>query len=64
MQALAEANRAYEEKFGHIYIVCATAKSAGAFFLAWTLLVLGVTSLVSAILSVRGLWSLRRGRPG
>lgn len=27
--ALAEGNRAYEERFGHIYIVCATGKSAG-----------------------------------
>lgn len=37
----------------------ATAKSAGAFFFAWTLLVLGVTSVSSVILSARGLWSLR-----
>src|SRR6185369_9354608 len=28
MQQLADANRAYEERFGHIYIVCATGKSA------------------------------------
>jgi len=28
LDALAEANRAYEEKFGHIFIVCATGKSA------------------------------------
>lgn len=28
LAALAEANRAYEQKFGHIYIVCATGKSA------------------------------------
>jgi allantoicase len=28
MQKLAEANRAYEDRFGHIYIVCATGKSA------------------------------------
>jgi allantoicase len=28
MQELANANRAYEERFGHIYIVCATGKSA------------------------------------
>lgn len=28
LEALAEANRAYETKFGHIYIVCATGKSA------------------------------------
>jgi OHCU decarboxylase len=27
-EALAEVNRAYERKFGHIYIVCATGKSA------------------------------------
>ena len=26
--ALAEANRAYEERFGHVYLVCATGKSA------------------------------------
>ena len=39
----------------------APAKSAGAFFFAWTLLVLGVTSIVSVLLSVRGLWNLRRG---
>ena len=28
MGALAEANRAYEERFGYIYIVCATGKSS------------------------------------
>jgi OHCU decarboxylase len=28
LDQLAEANRAYEEKFGHIYIVCATGKTA------------------------------------
>ncbi|HEX2120858.1 MAG TPA: allantoicase [Thermoanaerobaculia bacterium] len=28
MQALAEANRAYEEKFGFVYLVCATGRSA------------------------------------
>ena len=26
--ALAEGNRAYEQRFGHIYIVCATGKTA------------------------------------
>ena len=36
------------------------AKSSGAFFFVWTLLALGVTALFSVILSVRGLWSLRR----
>ena len=29
LDALAEGNRAYEEKFGYIFIVCATGKSAG-----------------------------------
>lgn len=28
LAALAEANRAYEAKFGHVYLVCATGKSA------------------------------------
>jgi hypothetical protein len=35
-------------------------KSGGAFFFAWTLLILGVTAIFSVVLSVRGLWSLRR----
>ena len=29
LDELAEANRIYEEKFGHIFIVCATGKTAG-----------------------------------
>ena len=29
IEALAESNRLYEEKFGYIFIVCATGKSAG-----------------------------------
>jgi 2-oxo-4-hydroxy-4-carboxy-5-ureidoimidazoline decarboxylase len=29
IEALVEANRLYEEKFGYIFIVCATGKSAG-----------------------------------
>lgn len=29
LSALAEGNRAYDERFGHIFIVCATGKSAG-----------------------------------
>jgi len=37
------------------------ARSSGAFFFVWTLIALGVTALFSVILSVRGLWSLRRG---
>ncbi len=39
------------------------AKSSGAFFFVWVLLALGVTATFSVILSVRGLWSLRRGQP-
>lgn len=40
------------------------AGSSGMFFWVWTLLTLGVTSVFSLILSVRGLWSLRRARLG
>ena len=29
LQSLAEGNRAYEARFGYIFIVCATGKSAG-----------------------------------
>ncbi len=36
---------------------------SGGFFFVWTLLAIGVTALFSVILSVRGLWSLRRGQP-
>jgi hypothetical protein len=36
------------------------AKSSGAFFFIWTMIALGVTALISVILSVRGLWSLRQ----
>src|SRR5687767_8299206 len=38
------------------------ANSSGKLFWVWTLLTLGVTALFSVILSVRGLWSLRRRR--
>jgi hypothetical protein len=40
------------------------ANSSGHFFFVWTLLAIGVLGLFSAILSVRGLWSLpwRRSR--
>jgi hypothetical protein len=41
----------------------AIAESSGNFFFAWTLFALGVTAVFSVILSVRGLWSLRRGQP-
>jgi len=39
------------------------AKSGGALFFIWTMIALGVTALISVILSVRGLWSLRRTTP-
>src|SRR5262245_20174413 len=40
------------------------AKTSGGFFFVFTLLALGVTSVFSLVLSVRGLWGLRRGQPG
>ena len=39
-------------------------KYSGAFLFFWTFFVLGITGMLSFILSVRGLWSLRRGQPG
>jgi hypothetical protein len=36
------------------------AKSSGGFFFIWTLFALGVSAVFSVILSVRGLWELRR----
>jgi hypothetical protein len=39
------------------------ANSSGGFFFVWTLIAIGVTALISVILSVRGLWSLRRTSP-
>ena len=36
------------------------ANSSGKLFWVWTLLALGMASLFSVILTVRGLWSLRR----
>jgi uncharacterized membrane protein YecN with MAPEG domain len=38
------------------------ANSSGVFFWVWTLIALGVTAGCSVLLSVRGLWSLRRDR--
>src|SRR5262249_3303529 len=38
------------------------ARVAPAFLFVWTLHLLGLTGLFSLILSVRGLWSLRRGQ--
>ena len=37
------------------------AKSSGSLFFVWTQIALGVTAVFSVILSVRGLWKLRRG---
>ena len=39
------------------------ARARGNYLFVWMLLALGVTGLFSLILSVRGLWSLQRGRP-
>jgi hypothetical protein len=39
------------------------AKSAGGFFFVWTLWALGGLGGVTFILSARGLWHLRQGRP-
>lgn len=36
--------------------------SPGAFFWVWTLIALGSTSTISAILSAQGLWRLRKGQ--
>ena len=33
---------------------------SGGFFFIWTIFALGVTALLSVILSVRGLWNLER----
>jgi hypothetical protein len=38
------------------------AKSGGGYFFIWTLFALGVTGTFSLILSVRGLWRVRRGQ--
>lgn len=37
------------------------AASSGAMFFVWTLLALGVCAVFSIVLSVHGLWKLRRG---
>ena len=36
------------------------AQSSGGFFFIWTMIAFGVTSLISVVLSVGGLWSPRR----
>lgn len=38
------------------------AKSSGSLFFVWTQIALGVSAAFSVILSVRGLWRLRRGQ--
>jgi len=39
------------------------AVGGGGFFFIWVLIALGVTSLFSVILSLRGMWSLQRASP-
>ena len=41
-------------------VASSIANSPGGFFFVWTLIAIGVTSLFSIVLSVGGLWSLRR----
>jgi hypothetical protein len=38
------------------------AESSGVFFFVWTLIALAVTSIISAILAVLGMWNLRRSK--
>lgn len=42
--------------------VATSAKSSGGFFFVWTLITLGTIGTFSFILSVRGLWNLKRGQ--
>ena len=44
-------------------VTSSLANSGGHFFFVWTLIAIGVTGLFSVILSVHGLWSLRKGQP-
>jgi len=39
------------------------ATSSGSLFFVWTQIALGVTAVFSVVLSLRGLWRLRRGQP-
>jgi hypothetical protein len=39
------------------------AQTSGGFFFVWTLLALGATATFSLILSIRGLWGLRKAPP-
>ena len=43
-------------------VTSSLANSSGHFFFVWILIAIGVTSLFTAILSARGLWSLRRSQ--
>jgi hypothetical protein len=45
-----------------IGVTSSLANSSGHFFFVWTLIAIGVTGLFSVILSLHGLWSVRRGR--
>ena len=38
------------------------ANSTGGFFFVWTLIAIAITSLLSFVLSVHGLWKLRRNK--
>jgi hypothetical protein len=38
------------------------ANSSGALFWVWTLIALGASGMISVVLSVHGLWSMRRGK--
>ena len=44
--------------------VSAIGASPGGFFFVWVLYALGVTGAIALILTVRGLWGLRRRQPG
>jgi hypothetical protein len=46
-----------------IGVASGIANSSGGFFFVWTIIVLGVTALFSVILSVRGLWSMKKSQP-
>ena len=43
-------------------VASSIAHTSGAFFFVWTLLALGLSGLFAFVLSIHGLWSLRRRR--
>jgi hypothetical protein len=45
-------------------VTSSLANSSGHFFFVWTLIAIGVTGLFCVILSVHGLWSLRKRSTG